>query len=153
VIDLDPGGPRYPGARSLADLATDGVRAPDLKPRPGVAVLRNGGVTPADAAPVVTALLERHPVVVLRLPPRPAPGPLPVPVVPVRLLLPGGGFADAGPAVYQATPAWLRLPAEGVRLPVPGSGTVAAIVAGRRPSTRDRWVGAWRRVWRYSWTR
>jgi hypothetical protein len=153
VIDLDPGGPRYPGDRSLADLAADGVRAPDLEPRHGVAVLRNGGVTPVEAAPVVTALLERHPVVVLRLPPRPAPGPLPVPVVPVRLLIPGGWFDGSGPAVYQATPAWLRMPAEGVRLPVPARDTVAAIVAGRRPSGRDRWVAAWRRVWGYRWTR
>jgi len=153
VIDLDPGGPRYPGDRSLADLVADGVRRPDLEPRSGVVVLRNGGVAPSEAGVVVGALVDHHPVVVLRLPPRPIPGSIPVPVVPVRLLVPGGWFSQDGPAVYQATPSWERMPGDGVRLPVPAMGTVAALLCGRRPGARDRWIEAWKKAWRASWTR
>lgn len=154
VIDLDPGGPRYPGPRSLADLADDGVRRTDLEPRPGVAVLRNGGVAPAEAAVVVGALLEAHPRVVVRLPPRPDPIGLPMPVVPVRLLVPGGWFRlPAVPAVFQATPALVRMPADGVRLPVPRASTVASLLRGRRPPAGDRWVRAWHRVWGFAWER
>lgn len=154
VIDLDSGGPRYPGERSLADLVTDGLRRPDLEPRDGVAVLRNGGVTPHDAARVVEALLKAHPTVVVRLPPRPRPVGLPFPVVPVRLLIPGDLYAMGDrPAVFQATPAFVRMPANGVRLPVPHPVTVAGLLRGRRPPARDRWIAAWRSAWRFSWDR
>lgn len=154
VVDLDRGGPRYPGDRSLADLVDGGVRRADLEPRPGVAVLRNGGVAPDRVAEVLSALLEAHPRVVLRLPPRPVPEGIPVPVVPVRLLLPGTVFpVPAVPAVFQATPAPARMPAEGVRLPVPRPGTVAALLVGRRPPAGDRWVRAWSAAWRFPWGR
>lgn len=154
LIDLDSGGPRYPGERSLADLVTDGLRRSDLEPRRGVAVVRNGGVPPADAAEVVQALLAAHPTVVLRLPPRPKPGGIPFPVVPVRLLVPGDWYPPLErPAVYQATPSVVRMPSEGVRLPVPSPTTVAALLGGRRPPNRDRWIAAWRKVWRYPWDR
>ncbi|OFW65642.1 MAG: hypothetical protein A2Z12_02430 [Actinobacteria bacterium RBG_16_68_21] len=154
MIDLDVGGPRYPGDRSLADLVAGGVRRPDLEPRPGVAVLRNGGVLPSEAGEAVTALLGHHPTVVLRLPPRPAPGAIPVPVVPVHLLLPGGWFPSmTGRAVYQATPAWVRMPGEGIRLPIPRTSTIGALLEGRRPPGGDRWIGAWRKAWRVPWTR
>ncbi|HEX9978880.1 MAG TPA: hypothetical protein VGB41_09650 [Acidimicrobiia bacterium] len=154
MVDLDPGGPRYPGDRSLADLVADGVRRPDLEPGTGVAVLRNGGVLPVEAREVIGTLLERHPVVVLRLPPRPAPGPIPVPVVPVRLLVSGDWYATGeGRAVYQATPSWGRMPGEGIRLPVPKVGTVEALLRGRRPSRDDRWIAAWKKAWTVSWTR
>ncbi len=154
VVDLDPGGPRYQGERSLRDLIEDGVRRPDLTPGEGVAVLRNGGVGSQGAGRVIEALIEHHPRVVLRLPPRPAPEVSPVPVVPVRLLLPGNWFGEAGgPAVFQATPAFARMTAEGVRLPVPAPGTIAALLTGRRPAKGDRWIKAWRRVWGFSWGR
>lgn len=155
VVDLDPLGPHYPGSTSLADLATEGPRRADLSPsRRGVAVLRNGGVAPGEAGEVVAALLAGWERVVLRLPPRPAPAPGPVPVVSVRLLIPGGLFPqDRRPAVYQATRAAMRLPGSGVRLPLPGTGTVAALLAGRRPAAGDRWVRAWRRVWEAPWGR
>lgn len=154
VIDLDTGGPHYPGDRSLADLVSDGVRRADLEPRPGVGVLRNGGAHPERVGEVVAALLDAHPRVVLRLPPRPRPVGIPVPVVPVRLLLPGAWFpAPAAPAVFQATPAMVRLPADGVRLPVPRPATVAALLAGRRPARGDRWVRAWAGAWRFPWER
>ncbi|WKZ83629.1 MAG: hypothetical protein QY307_05150 [Acidimicrobiia bacterium] len=154
VIDLDRGGPRYPGERSLADMVETGPRRRDLQPRPGVAVLRNGGVEPARAAPVVEALLAAHPRVVLRLPPRPEPVGVPMPVVPVRLLLPGSLFPlPEQPAVFQATPAWVRLPAPGVRLPVPRVTTVTALISGRRPAGSDPWVSAWHSAWSFPWTR
>ena len=152
VVDLDPLGPNYPGDRSLAEMTADGVRRDDITPGQGVAVLRNGGVVPSDAGPTVEALLAHHPRVVLRLPPRPPPVHLPVPIVPVRLHLPGSLFAPAdGPAVFQATPSFARLPGIGVRLPVPSPTTVQALVAGRRPPARDRWIRAWRSAWRLPW--
>jgi hypothetical protein len=152
VIDLDPLGPRYPGDRSLADLVRDGVRKDDLTPRRGIGVLRNGGVAPLEARPVVEALLTHLPRVVLRLPPRPAPAGLPMPVVPVRLLLPGSLFpAQEGPAVFQSTPAYTRMPGVGVRLPAPHPTTVRLLVEGRRPPAKDRWVNAWRSAWRLPW--
>lgn len=149
VIDLDPGGPQYPGERSLADLAADDPTAQDLEPRPGVAVLRNGGVAPSAAAEVIGALLERWERIVLRLPPRPEPQ-TEFPVVPVRLLVPGWLGGPADPAVWQATPEWTQLPGPGVRLPVPDRSTVRALLAGRRPG-RSRWVDAWRSVWKARW--
>jgi len=152
VVDLDPLGPNYAGGRSLADLAGEGIRRDDLTPRRGVGVLRNGGVAPAEAGPVVDALLAHHPCVVLRLPPRPRPARLPIPVVPVRLHLPGSLFGEPeGPTVFQATPSFARLPGIGVRLPVPAAATVRALLAGRRPASRDRWVRAWGSAWRLPW--
>lgn len=152
VLDLDPGGPRYRGSRSLADLASEGLRGPDLVPRRGVGVVRNGGVGPADAAEIVHALIAAHPTVVLRLPPRPTPEGTPFPVVPVRLLAPGGLFpGNDRPAVYQATPVLTRMPTEGIRLPIPNPATVAALLHGRRPVARDRWIAAWKRAWRFPW--
>ena len=52
VIDLDPSGPAYPGERSLADLVADEPTLEDLTPRSGVAVVRNGGIAPSEAAGV-----------------------------------------------------------------------------------------------------
>ena len=154
VIDLDSGGPRYPGDRSLADLVTDGPLRTDLQPRPGVAVLRNGGVAPAEAGAVVQALLAAHPTVVLRLPPRPRPAGIPFPVIPVRLLIPGNLYPPPDrPAAYQATPAAARMPTAGIRLPVPHPTTVAALLQGRRPAARDRWIAAWASAWRFPWDR
>jgi len=155
VIDLDPLGPHYPGSASLADLVAEGPRKADLSPsRRGVAVLRNGGVSPAAAANVVAALLAGWERVVLRLPPRPAPGPGTLPVVPVRLLLPGGLFpSDTRPAVYQPIRLPARLPGPGVRLPLPREGTMSALLGGRRPAAGDRWIRAWRPVWEVPWGR
>jgi hypothetical protein len=155
VVDLDLLGPHYPGPASLADLVAEGPRKADLTPaRRGVAVLRNGGVSPAAAAEVVTALVAGWDRVVLRLPPRPAPVTGGIPVVPVRLLVPGGLFPrDQAPAVYQCTRAAMRLPGPGLRLPLPRPGTVAALLAGRRPVAGDRWIRAWHPVWEAPWAR
>lgn len=149
VVDLDPLGPRYPGDRSLADLVAEDPTRDDLKPKPGVAVLRNGGVAPSDAADVVRALLDAWERVVLRLPPRPEPQ-TDSPVVPVRLLLPGWMTGPSEPSVWQSTPAWTQLPAPGVRLPVPDRATLRALLEGRRP-LRSAWVGAWASVWKARW--
>ncbi len=157
LVDLDPAGPRYPGAGSLAQLVAEGPRRADIVPeRRGIAVLRNGGVTVAEAAEVVEALLGGWSRVVLRLPPRPGPEtafsvPV-VPVVPVRLLVPGGIFEiAAGPGVFQSTPIRMPLPEDGVRLPRPSTGTVRSLLTGRLPAPADRWLAAWRRVWRLPW--
>ena len=154
VIDLDDGGPQYLGEQSLADLVADGPRLDDLRPgRAGVAVLRNGGVGASDASAVIEALLEGWERVVLRLPPRRRVV-VPVPVVPVRLLLRGSLFGPAvGPAVYQSTPATIRLPGRGIRLPTPSRSTVASLLEGIAPPAGDRWVRAWRRVWEAPWGR
>lgn len=146
VVDLDPQGPAYPGERSLADLVAEDPTEEDLAPRPGVAVMRNGGVTPHDAADVVAALIERWERVVLRLPPRPFPGG-DTPVLQVRLLTGGWYQSSASAAVWQATGDLVRMPSEGVRLPVPTRDTVRALLAGRRPPARSKWVRAWQPVW------
>jgi hypothetical protein len=154
LVDLDPSGPRYPGSASLAELVAEGPRRADLRPeRPGIAVLRNGGITAAEAAEVVEALLAGWGRVVLRLPPRPpAESVSAVPVVPVRLLLPGGLFeASAGPGVYQSMAVRLPLPQGGLRLPRPSVATVRSLLTGRLPAPTNRWLHAWRRVWRFPW--
>ncbi len=155
VIDLDPGGPRYPGPRSLADLVADGPRRADLEPeRTGVAVLRNGGIAAQDTGDVVRALIARWPRVVVRLPPRPVAAGGGIPTVVVRLLVPGGLFpGDTRPAVYQSTPHPMQLPGPGIRLPVPSRRTTAALLAGRVPAAGNRWVRAWRKAWEVPWTR
>ncbi len=152
VIDLDPDGPRYPGERSLADLVADEPRRDDLAPvRPGLAVLRNGGIAAPDAGRVVAAMVAGWPYVVLRMPPRPRPSEAPAPVVPVRPLFPTDIFPwDGRPAVYQQTGWRARRPGAGPVLPPPRSGTWAALLAGSRPAP-DRWLRALRPVWSFPW--
>ncbi len=152
VVDLDPEGPRYPGRGSLADLVADEPRRADLTPdRPGLAVLRNGGVQPAAAASVIAAIITGWPNVVLRLPPRPRPEAAPAPVVPVRALLPAAVFPwDGRPAVYQQTGWRLLRPGAGPVLPRPRANTWAALLDGSLPAP-DRWVRALRGVWSYPW--
>ena len=151
VIDLDPGGPRYPGRGSLATLAAEGPRRSDLTPsRPGLAVLRNGGIEPSEAAELVQALATGWPAVVMRLPPRPEPDGQ-IPVVPVRALVPGDLFGPAPPlAVYQRTGWRLAPPGPGPVLPIPRRSTWASLLAGVLP-TRDRWLASWRSTWRLAW--
>ncbi|MCB2223367.1 MAG: hypothetical protein KQH83_04240 [Actinobacteria bacterium] len=154
VVDLDEGGPRYPGDASLADLVADSPRLDDLRPSAaGTAVLRNGGVSASDAAEVVEAMAGGWPYLVLRVPPRRRVE-VTVPVVPVRMLLPGGWFEPVSrPAVHQATAARMPAAANGIRLPVPSRGTVGALLRGQAPPRWDRWIRAWRRVWEAPWGR
>ncbi len=152
VVDLDPAGPAYPGAGSLAALVADGPRRPDLVPeRAGMAVLRNGGVEPEAAAGLIEALTVSWPRVVLRLPACPRPHAPPAPLVPVRPLLPAGVFPwDGTPAVYQRTGWRVPAPGPGPVLPRPRPGAWATLLAGAIPAA-DRWVAAWREVWRHPW--
>ena len=150
VVDLDPEGPPYPGAGSLAQLVADGPRRVDLHPeRSGIAVLRNGGVSLADAAEIVTALVESWPRVVFRLPATGGEGDWPtVPVVP---LLPGGMTEPVvRPAVYQQMGWHLSAPGPAMTLPTPARAAVAALLEGRLPA-RSAWIRRWRRVWELPW--
>jgi hypothetical protein len=150
VVDLDPGGPAYPGAGSLAALVRDGPRRVDLAPpRRGVAVLANGGIGAGEAAEVVAALVAGWPAVVLRLP---AGEPVTShPVVPVRVLAPAiVASRPGGPAVYQQGPWRMALPGPGVLLPRPRPGAVRALLTGDRPPA-GRWLRAWRQVWERPW--
>jgi len=150
VVDLDPDGPQYPGAVTLASLVGDGPTKADLTPpRRGVAVVRNGGVDPHDAEAVLEALVSGWPAVVFRLPSHHPGDGRAVPVVP---LTPGSLLRRfPGPAIYQRSAWRVRMPAEGVVLPRPASGTIGALLAGRLPHPHDRWIRSWRQVWRQPW--
>jgi hypothetical protein len=150
VVDLDRGGPRYPGSGSLADLVEQGPRLDDLRPtRSGVAVLRNGGIDAADAGEVIAALVQGWPNVVLRLS-RLATG-LSVPLVPVIPLLPGGMTPRSErPAVYQQLGWHEKAPGPALTMPTPARGAVGALLEGRVP-VRSRWISAWRDVWGTAW--
>jgi hypothetical protein len=152
VVDLDPDGPRYPGSATLAGLVGDGPRRDDLAPsRRGLAVLANGGVTADEARPVLEALVAGWPAVVVRLPASFDLRRRPCPVVPVRPLFPGALLPPGrGPAVYQHAGWNLPLPGPGVALPRPSPAVWAALAAGSRPPA-DRWIRAWRVVWRLPW--
>lgn len=149
VIDLDPEGPAYPGSGSLARLVVDGPRASDLAPtRPGVAVLRNGGIGATEAGEVIKALIDGWPRVVLRLPSHDRPDV--AGVVPVMALVPGGLLPVEGPAVCQRGPWRVEAPPGTVVLPRPRASTIRALLEGRRPG-RSRWLRAWRPVWGMRW--
>ncbi len=150
VVDLDPNGPAYPGAGSLADLLDRGPRKADLAPgRRGVAVLRNGGVESEAATDVLSALVAGWPNVVLRSPAVTAP--VPVPVVPVWPLLPGALAArPAGAAVYQRTGFAGRPAGPGPVLPKPSASVVGALLHGMVPAS-SRWIRSWREVWSLPW--
>lgn len=154
LVDVDPDGPRYPGSGTLADMVEDGPTAKDLSPvRKGAAVLGNGGIALTDALEVVKALIAGWPQVVLRLPPtvsevRPLAS---TPVVSVHPLLDVDLFAiPQGSIVYQrmSRTAHKRFP--GVVLPVPNATCWPSLLAGTFPAA-DRWVRAWRVVWRAQW--
>lgn len=153
MVDLDPDGPRYPGSGSLAALVEAGPRRIDLEPaRQGLAVLRNGGVTYADAAEVVNALIEGWPNVVLRLPADEPPA-LPMATVPVRMLHPGRLFPQPQGAAVQQRTGWRGAePGPGPVLPRPRPATWRALALGTNPPP-DRWLRACRTVWGFPWTR
>lgn len=146
VVDLDAGGPRYPGEGSLAQLVADGPRRSELSPqRTGLAVLRNGGVGSLESAEVVAALTEGWPDVVLRLAARDEMRSSDVVVAP---LVPGGVLPTTGATVYQDL--GFQIPAPGPVLPTLGRSTAAALLAGSVP-VRSRWIRAWRAAWDGAW--
>ena len=148
VIDVDPGGPRYPGDGSLARLVAEGPRRRDLVPaEKGVCVLRNGGIELEAARNVVEALIEGWPHVVLRCRTRVEVYPT-VPVVP---LLPGRLLLSAHHrAVYQQMGWKERAPGPGLVLRTPSPTTVKALCEGQLPFG-SRWISSWRRVWGMPW--
>lgn len=154
VVDLDVRGPHYPGAGSLARLVEDGPRRADLEPtRRGVAVLRNGGVTAADAAPVIEALVRGWPAVVLRLPARDhdLSAAFGVPRVPFRLLVPSGLFSSSGgPSAWQSVGWMVPTPGPGPVLPRPGAGVVRSLLSGVRPPTGP-WLRRVGKLWGVRW--
>lgn len=156
VVDAENNGPRYPSQGSLADLVAAGPRRIDLMPqRPGLAVLRNGGVDWDDAAEVVEALGEGWPCVVVRLPsafPQPSRIRNRWPVVPVVPSLPHGyGSEVEAPFVAQATGLAARSTrAAAFTLPAPSRRTITALLAGKR-AVGSRWIRAWRSVWEVAW--
>ena len=146
LIDLDPNGPHFGGSHSLADLVSNGPTLKQLEPtRSGPAVLRNGGVAADDAGDVVAALVERWPNVVLRCPPSTVGTGNGVALLPL-LPAPFTPRVD-GVAVYQQTHLSKRAPKTLRVLPVPRAGTVKALLAGKRPRPRDRWIQSFAQVW------
>ena len=146
VVDLDPGGPRYPGSKSLADLVADGPTLQDLEPaRRGVGVLANGGVRPEDAGPIVAAVVERWPAVVLRHPATHHDDGEAIPVVP---LVPGDVLPDYGPrAIYQRSGWRVPVPEGALVLPRPRRRIVEMLLNGVAPPRGDRWIASWSRLW------
>lgn len=149
VVDLETSGVPFPGQRSLADLVRDGpTRAELLQPtKPGVALLRNGGVDIKDAWETVDLLAMHWPAVVLRT----VANDLPVPVIPVIPLYPGWMKPRSDrPAVWQTMSASQEPPGPGPVLPPLPRSRILSVCEGRLP-TRGRWVRAWRAVWEASW--
>ena len=143
VVDLGGGAIPLPGERTLAALVDDGPRLADLVPdRKGVAVVPNGGVTLDESAPVIRALIERWPVVVLRG--RADELAVRIPVVP---LFPGVDQRD--PAVYVST--GLIEPIEGGAPVVPGPSRAAVRRVLSGGSAPRRLVAAWAKVWSHPW--
>jgi hypothetical protein len=148
MVDLDPQGPPYPSARSLADLVADGPRRDELTPqRQGVAVLRNGGVGWEQSAALVVTLAEHWPAVVLRV----GADRVEFPVVPVVPLLPGMlAPAQGRVAVWQAMAKGSSAPGAGPVLPAISRTVMQRLLEGT-VDPRGRWVTAWERVWRLPW--
>jgi hypothetical protein len=156
VIDLDPGGPLYPGPRSLAELVVEGPTRSELFPRvasahrPRVALLRNGGVGWEPAISMIEALAKQWPALVLRLPGTGGPWPWPVvPVVPLHpgILQPAGGRA----AVWQSVASRRDIaPGPGPVLPALDRSALSRMLTLQN-EPRGRWVRAWSQVWELPW--
>lgn len=146
VIDLDPHGPQYGGPFSLADLVSRGPKLDQLEPqRHGPAVLRNGGVQPADAEEIVSELVARWPNIVLRCPQATEAGKNKIALLPL-LPEPFTPMVD-GRVVYQRIHLSARTPGRETVLPVPRSSTIRSLMSGVRPPRGDRWVRALGQVW------
>lgn len=146
VIDLDPGGPPFPGGFTLAELVRDGPTETQLSPSDrSIAVLGNGGVSTADASEVVEALVARWPNVVLRCSPsQPAPD---TAVSLVPLLPPPFRSRPTARTVYQRTGFRTDAPSESLVLPRPRRSTVEALMGLRRMPRRSAWLRQLARIW------
>ena len=146
VVDLDPSGPPMPGDGDLASLVARGPTEAELRPeRSGVAVIGNGGVAASEASDVIAALADRWPNLVLRCAPMQTPPDAAVPVIPV-LPDPFTIRVDR-PSVYQRTSFGGDPHPGAVVLPAPKQATVRALLAGRMPVRRDKWIGSLEQVW------
>lgn len=149
VVDLDRDGPAYPGELSLAKLAEQGPRRSDLSPpRPGIALLANGGIGAEDSAEVLDALIAGWPAVVFRLPPA-MESERAITVVPLaaRMVLP----APSGRVVYQRSGWRERAPEGATVLARPSRATIRRLLTGVNALPGDRWVRSWRPLWRPPW--
>ena len=145
VIDLDPDGIPLPGDRTLARLVEEEPTLAELVPsRSGVAVLPHGGVDLASAAPVVSALVDSWPCVVVRAR-RPVAG---LPFAEVAPLITGVD-TKASPRVWVRTGIGRVKPGPGPVVNGPGRAAVASVLAGRAPA--GRWLRSWAGVWRWPW--
>lgn len=143
VVDLDDSAPGYSSV-TLRGLVDDGLRAIDLEPESGVAVLGNGGIPFSEAAPTIDRLLgvwgrvvvrdggEAHPFRVLRVEPW-----LPDPLGPQ-----GADLVQATERgqVVSGTP----------MLPPLRRHQINSIIRGTI-EPRWRWVRAWRTAWSRPW--
>jgi hypothetical protein len=143
VIDLDQKAPAH-SKHTLRDLVHDGLRATDLEGGPGTAVLANGGISFADAAPIIDRLLEAWGRVVLR----DGGEPHPFRVIGVEPLLPDP-FSPGRADVVQAT-TFGQDPAGREMLPPLRRHQIRSMLEGTI-EPRWRWVRAWRPVWSIPW--
>jgi hypothetical protein len=137
-----------PGGRTLAHLLEEGPRLDELSPgRPGVAVIRAGGVDVHDTEQVIERLSRHWPALVLRS----SPTETSWPVVPVVPLYPGWlAPIDSGPSVWQSLGPLSRPPGPGPVLPPLRTAQVRWVLGGGLPS-KGRWLSVWERVWELPW--
>jgi hypothetical protein len=148
-VVLDPAAPPYPTAPTVFDLMDRGPRLEELHPgRSRVALFSSGGLGVGEGWPLVEAMAERWPAVVVRLGEDDEAA---VPVVPVIQLLPEPvRRASHRPAVYQAMSRSEGLPGPGVRLPPLGRGRLLSLIGGQL-QPRSRWVRGFAPVWSLPW--
>jgi len=134
--------------RTLSDLAADGPSVSELSPgRSGVALLSSGPIEPIEASPLIDALAQGWPALVIRCPAGVWSGAK----IPVRPLLPGLlRPVEDSPAVWQPMAAGGRPSGPGPVLPRLSGSLVRRLLSGRS-AVRARWVRAWERVWEMPW--
>ena len=145
VVDLDPEAPPL-GGRTLADLMEDGLRAGDLRPSDGVAVIGSGGLGYGEALPILDELLDRWPAVVIRV----GAEEIPAPLVPILPLLPAPFRPSVQRCALQLTARGQSAPTRAISLPPLRRQQIHAMLGGRI-EPRWRWVRAFRDVWGAAW--
>ena len=149
VVDLDESGTVLASEDDLASLVRRGPTEAQLTPRrSGVAVLANGGVGVSEASDVIAALAQRWPNLVLRCAPDAAASHFAVGIVPV--LPEPFSVPVEGDVVYQRTSFGGEAKSGAAVLPVPRPSTVRALLSGRMPARRDRWIRSLGQIWKMS---